>query len=139
MSSIIAIADAVVTELNAHNFSQPLTAVRHYVPTFDLKDMQDLHVSVVPRGVEISTAGRGIVQRGIQVDIGVQKKIAGDAEIDGMMSLVDEIAEFFRAKRRFGSALWVKTANFPIYSPEHLHELRQFTSVLTVTLRTVTA
>ena len=55
------------------------------------------------------------------------------------MGLVQEIAEFVRATGRFGDAAWVRTENVPIYSQEHLGELRQFTSVLTLTLKVMTA
>mgnify|MGYP007112161168 CR=1 FL=1 len=51
MASIIELADAIVTELNTHTFSQPVTAARHYLPTFDLQEMHTLHVSVVPTSV----------------------------------------------------------------------------------------
>ncbi len=141
MALIADIAEAVVTALNGHTFSQPFTAARAYRPVFDLKDMTDLHVTVVPKGVELTTAGRGLAQSDVQIDIGVQKKLAvGDnAEIDALMPLVQEIAEFIRATGRFGDATWVKTENTPIYSQEHLAELRQFTSVLTLTLRVMTA
>jgi hypothetical protein len=103
--------------------------------------MKDLHVTVVPKGVELITAGRGVAQSDVQIDIGVQKKLAtgDDAEIDELMGLVQEIAEFIRATRQFGDAVWVKSENTPIYSQEHLGELRQFTSVLTLTLRVMTA
>ena len=137
MSTIADIADAVVTELNGHSFSQPFTAARAYLPVFDLKEMKDLHVTVVPKGLELSTAGRGLAQSDVQIDVAVQKKLASadNAEIDALMGLVQEIAEFIRATGRFGDAVWVKTENLPIYSPEHLGELRQFTSVLTLTLK----
>jgi len=62
MARIADIADAVVTALNGHTFSQPLTAARAYRPVFDLKDMTDLHVTVVPKGVELTTAGRAFVE-----------------------------------------------------------------------------
>ena len=139
MSSIIAIADAIVAALNGHSFSQPFMAQRCYVPTFDLKDMKNLHVTVVPRGVEMTNASRLAVQSGVQIDIAIQQKLpadtAGDsAAIDDLMGLVEEIADFIRATSHFGDAAWVKMANTPIYSPEHLEQLRQFTSVLTLTL-----
>ncbi len=35
------------------------------------------------------------------------------------------------------SASWLSTTDEPVYSPGHLEELRQFTSVLTVTFRVV--
>lgn len=142
MSTIIDIADAIVTELSAGAFSKPLQAVRHYKPTFDLQEMKDLHVSVVPRGVELSGASRSMAQTDVQIDIGIQQKLPADAagdqaEIDALMRLVEEIADFFRTHRLTGfpNASWLKTENKPIYSPEHLEQLRQFTSVLTLTFR----
>ena len=141
MALIADIAGAVVTALNGHTFSQPFTAARAYLPVFDLKDMKDLRVTVVPRGVEMSTAGRGLAASDIQIDVAVQKKLtsADNAEIDALMGLVQEIAEFIRSTGRFGDGSWVRTENVPIYSPEHLGELRQFTSVLTLTLKVMTA
>jgi exodeoxyribonuclease V alpha subunit len=37
----------------------------------------------------------------------------------------------------YPSASWLRTENEPVYSPGHLEELRQFTSVLTLTFRVV--
>ncbi len=141
MALIPDIADAIVAAVNGHTFSQPFTAQRAYRPVFDLADMTDLHVTVVPKGVELFTAGRGLTQSDVQVDIGVQKKLAAgnNAEIDALVGLVQEVAEFVRVTGRFGDAAWLRTENTPIYSAEHLGELRQFTSVLTLTLRVMTA
>lgn len=141
MALIPDIAEAVAAAMNGHTFSQPFTAQRAFRPVFDLAEMKDLHVTVVPKGVELSTAGRGLAQSDVQIDIGVQKKLAAgeNAEIDALMGLVQEVAEFVRATGRFGDAAWIKTENTPIYSQEHLGELRQFTSVLTLTLRVMTA
>lgn len=139
MALIADIADAVVTELNAGSFSVPFTAERLYRPDFELSDMKNLHVSVVPHGLEMATAGRALSQHDVQIDLAVQKKLdaADNAEIDALMGLVEELAEFLRTKRQFGEAVWVRTENSPVYSQEHLGELRQFTSVLTATLRVV--
>jgi len=142
VSLITDIADAVVAELNAPGapgFSMPFTAERLYRPDFELPEMKDLHVTVVPHGLEMTTAGRGLSQHDVQIDVAVQKKLdaADNTEIDALMGLVEEIAELFRTKRQFSDAAWLRTENSPVYSQEHLGELRQFTSVLTVTLRTV--
>jgi hypothetical protein len=53
------------------------------------------------------------------------------------MELVEEIADFFKQRRldAYPQAVWVKTENAPIYAAEHMDELRQFTSVLTLTFR----
>jgi len=141
---ITEIADAVVAALNSGTFSQPFTAQRLYVPNFDLKDMKDLHVSVVPRGVELSTASRSLLQHDVQIDVAVQKKLpadtAGDMAVtDELMGLTQEIADFLRNVGNFGDAQWVKTENKPVYSSEHLEQLRQFSSVLILTLRMLRA
>jgi hypothetical protein len=141
MATITDIADAVVAELNGHTFSQSLTAVRYYRPVFDLGEMQTLHVSVVPKGVTIERADRSRNQYDFAIDVAVQKKFSsGDAaELDPLMALVEEIADFFRLRRlaAYPDAVWVRTDNVPVYAPEHLEEFRQFTSVLTLTFRVV--
>lgn len=139
MSAIIEIAEAVKEELNAGSFSQPFTAERHYQPLFELKDMKDLHVSVVPNGISIHPLGRGQNQYDVKIDVAVQKKFDTDdaPELDPLMTLVEEIADHFRLKRltNYTGAMWVKTENAPVYAQEHMEQLRQFTSVVTFTFR----
>lgn len=139
MSTIIAIADAVVASLNAGTFSQPFTAQRRYQPSFELPEMQALHVSVVPRSVSITSATRENGYFDCAIDIGVQKKVNPEtpAEIDALMTLMDEIADHLRLRRLDAApqAAWLSIQHEPIFAPEHLDQLRQFTSVLTVTYR----
>lgn len=141
MSTIIDIANGVVGELNSP--TSPIaglaTAERAYSPVFDLHDMKDLHVTVVPRGLEMSAASRSLTQSEVQIDIGVQEKLDSkeQSEIDGLMVLVEQIADYLRG-RRLGAVpevVWLKTENNPIFAQEHMGELRQFTSVLTATYR----
>lgn len=139
MSVITDIAEAVKEALNAATFSQAFTAERHYQPLFELPEMKDLHVTVVPGALSIQPLGRGQNQCDVKVDVAIQKKFAkGDnAELDPLMALVEEIADHFRLKRLAGyeAAMWVKTENAPVYAQEHMEQLRQFTSVLTFTFR----
>lgn len=141
MSQIIQIADAVVEELNGSEFSLGFTAVRHYLPAYELQEMQSLHVTVVPKGVVVATLDRTRCQNDVQIDIAVQKKLVAMSleEIDPLMKLVQEIADFFKQRRltAYPEAMWLKTENKPIYAPEHLQNLRQFTSLLTLTFRTI--
>ena len=139
---IIDIADAVAAALNAPGqpgFSQPFTAARKALPAFDLADLAGLHVTVVPKGVEVTGASRSLSQHDFQIDVGVQKKLGTDLEAGTatMLALVDEIAAFLRRRPLAGApgAMWVRSVNEPVYSPEHLAEKRLFTSVLTVTYR----
>jgi hypothetical protein len=142
MSLAADIAVAVVGELNGGTFSQSFTAVRTYLPVYDLAEMADLHVTVVPKGVTSQVASRDASQLEISIDIAVQKKLlssgaADTAEIDVLMDLCEEIADFLRQRRlaAFPAAAWVRTDHVAIYSPEHLEQLRQFTSVMTVIYR----
>jgi hypothetical protein len=66
-------------------------------------------------------------------------RCSDDAGLDELMSLVERLADGLRLKRLSDvpEAMWVKTENSPIYSPEHLETKGVFTSVLTVTYRVV--
>ena len=135
----LSIADAVVTELNGHAFSQGFTATRAVLPSYTLADLEDLTITVVPKGVEISKATRARFANDIQVDIGVQKKIETNAETEAvaLLPLVDEIVAFMSGRALEGApgASWVAIENDPIYSPSHLVSQRVFMSVVTCTYR----
>jgi len=139
MAVITDVADAIVAELNAATFSQPVTAARHYLAQFDLKEMQTLHVTVVPKAVVLASSDRSRGQGDYSVDVAVQKKFETDAnvELDPLTNLAEKIADHFRAKRlaSYPNAAWIKTEQSVLYAPEHVEELRQFTSVLTFTYR----
>ena len=138
MATILDVADAVVSELNAGSFGLPFTAERRYAPRFEMQDMDTLRITVVPKGLEIAAASRGEHQHDYQVDVAVQQKFSeGDAaELDPLMGLVEEIADFFRGRRLESvPAVCVRVENGPVYAQEHIKEMRQFTSILTFTWR----
>ena len=143
-STIIRIADAVVAALNGATLSQPLTAVRHYLPEFDLKEMGELHVSVVPAELDEEIADRARDRAEYKIHIAIQKRVAKQdppgldtAAIDELMRLVEEIDDLMRHKPLTGypDAHWTKSENKPIYDPKHLQEHGQFTSLLALTFR----
>ena len=139
MSVLITIADAVVEALNGASLSQPFTAERHYQPAFDLPEMADLRVSVVPKSVEVLSSSRNQNQHDYAIDVGVQKRVADDAEADLLMKLAEEVADLFRLGRvqvdGVGSVPLLTVATDPVFAPEHLTEKRVFTSVVTLTFR----
>lgn len=143
-STTIQIADAVVAVLNAAMLSQPFTAVRHYLPEFDLKEMETLHVSVVPAELDEEIADRTRDRAEYKIHVAVQERVARQhppgidtAAVDALLQLVEEIDDLFRHKRLTGyeQAHWAKTENKPIYDPKHLKEHGQFTSLLVFTFR----
>ena len=139
MSVLLLIADAVVESLNTESLSQEFTAERHYQPVFDLPEMVDLHVSVVPKGIEVLVSSRNQNQHDYAIDIGIQQKVADDAQADVLMSLAEEIADHFRRGRvqieGIGSIPVLKVGTEPVFAPEHLTEKRIFTSIITLTFR----
>lgn len=139
MALAIDIADAVTAELAGGAFSQTLTPVRRVLPEYELADLKDLRVTVVPAAVEIEGASRVLSQHDVRIDIGIQKKLgkALDTEVALLCGLVEEIGEFLKRRPLQATpyAVWVKSANEPIYAADHLAEQRTFTSVLSVTYR----
>lgn len=140
MATTAEIAQAVVESLNATAFSRPFTAERAYLPIFDLGEMATLHVTVVAAGRSLKPVCRAHLEVEHRIEIAVQQKLAGEglSDCDPLLDLVGEIADHFTGQRLAGApeAAWVKTEHAPLVAPEHLNELRQFTSVLTVTYRT---
>jgi hypothetical protein len=138
MATIIDITDSVVAEINATAFSQPVTAARHYAPQFEIAEMGTLHVSVVPKGLSSKSLDRSRDTFDYLVDVAVQQKVdQANPPLDVLMGLVEEIADHFRAAAltSFPNTRCIEVKNDPVYSPEHLSELGQFTSVLTLTFK----
>ncbi len=140
MSLVTDIADAVTTELNASGLlPPPVTAQRMVLPEFELAELAQLKVTVVPKSVLITGSTRAASQYDIAVDVGVQKKLGKDldTEVAALGTLVDQVADHLRRRplQQVPGATWVSIANEPVYAPEHLAEQRVFTSVLTITYR----
>ena len=139
MSTIVNLADAVVSELNSEEWSLPFVARRLYRPRFAPVDLKTLQVSVVPRSLTIEAASRTDESFQYQIDLAIQQKLDTETaeEIDPLLGLVEEIGRHFRLRRpaTMPTALCVKVENEPVYAVEHLDELRCFTSILTLSFR----
>jgi len=137
MTTVLQVADSVTAQLNSAEFDFEFIAERMYVPNFDLEDMKELRVSVVPRDVELLPHDRAHNKYHCRVDVAVQKKFSKGTndEIDPLVDLVEKIADEFRLKRlaSFQAGRCVKAEHAVLYSSEHWEQLRQFTSLLTLT------
>lgn len=145
MSTILAIADAIAQVLNsapAGSFTLAITAVREVLPEFDLAQLAQPRVSVVPKAIETTGATRALVQFDYQVDIGVQQKLTDpQTQVPQLCSLVEQIGNYLRRRPlpQVPGLAWVSQQMDPIYAPPHLAEQRVFTSVLTLTYRGMAA
>ena len=137
MALLIDIADAVAAELNNTELSQEFTAKVNLKPEFELKELKNLKVTVVPKSLKFSGAVRQESAKEMQIDIGVQKKTADPDQLAALLQLVEEIAGLFDRKRLTGfpKTVCIGIENDPVYDPEHLRQYRQFTSVITLKFR----
>jgi len=140
VATVTAIANAVAAKMNATEFSQEFEAEVVFRPIFDLRNLRSLKVSVVPRAVSFERASRQASSRLVQVDIGVQRKLGEDCDIEQLLELVEEITLCFGVGKRlpeYPEALCVEIENEPVYAPEHIDQYRQFTSVVTLTFEVI--
>lgn len=144
---LIQIADAVVAKLNQAGLKPPFTAgpplaaVRAYTTELDLKDIKHLVLTVVPKEDDSEPLSRSQTADTYRVDIAVRRKIdpQDTPAVDALMNLVQEIKSLFRfgTLADYPQAAWTGTENNPAWFPGHLRELRQFTSVVTLTYELV--
>lgn len=144
-AQIIAIADAVVAELNGAGLSLPFTATRAYAPSNESKDLGTLEVTVVPNEWNPEPLTRGETDNQYIIHIGIQKRIGPglmsntdiNTACDPLMLLVQDIVDLFQRGNLAvgGIAAEMVTTNRPIYSPEHIREHRVFTSVVQLTFK----
>lgn len=139
MAPLVDVATAIASALTGAVFSPPyasVTAERTYNAVYDLEKTSALAVFVVASNTVTSRVARTVRQNEIQIDVGVEKKLAkaDNAELDLLMELVKEIGEFIDVSKTFADYRVINVANDPAFSPEHLEKLRVFLSVLTITL-----
>lgn len=136
-ADIIQLAEAVSSELNAHSFSLPFAAERGYLPTFELSELDRLKVTVVPKEDEGRLDTRSSSVHEYAVDIGIQKKpkATENRDLDPLVLLTQEIADFFLFGRHPAAATLITPSIRILYLQEHLLKFRQFTSVVTLTFR----
>lgn len=141
MSTIVQLADAVVSELNAEGWSLTFAARRLYRPRFEPAQLNNVQVTVVPRSLVIDASSRSDDEIDYKIDVAVQQKLQDETAetIDPLIALVGEIARHFRTRRlsAMPNALCVKVENEPVYAVDHIDELQCFTSILTLSFRIV--
>jgi len=158
MSTLIDAADALVTVLNTASrddtLSQTFTATRKYVPRVELKDMDTLHVTVVPLSTHgmVVNRGRG-KQQFFEFDVGVQKRSTetdpddDDDTFDALVTLIEELDTLLLGQTlTVGSLTLIGSTQIggedgsprTVCLSEHLDQWRQFTSVSRFSFKVVT-
>ncbi|HDZ20086.1 MAG TPA: hypothetical protein ENH78_02180 [Phycisphaerae bacterium] len=144
------VTNAVAAELRSQTFTLNPTIRRRYVTNIVLKDLGTLYVDVQPGDVDTEAADRERIKYTCRVDIAVRKRFdtveeddtTGEIEtdeIDRLLLLMQEIHDYFVLRRlvAYDEAAWVDVEFRPVYSPDHLFELRQFTGIVAVNFEVV--
>ncbi len=131
MSEVLNIANAVAAELSDYH------AEVLYFPEYELRDLDEMRVVVVPLSTEYKAVSRTAREELPKVQVGVLKR-CGEDGLDAMLQFVEGLGLGF-LNRKLAGATCVCVAYNPIYSPEHLRERGQFTSVIELTFKLVKA
>jgi hypothetical protein len=133
------LADAVAAEINRGSFDIALTVQRRYQVVYELKELDQLQVAVVPRSWSIEAQTRGANQRTAEVQVGFQQRLDPDdvAAVDDLMALVGSVHHWLDRRRLVDDpdAAWLGAEQDPLFDPGVLREKRMFLSVLTLTYR----
>lgn len=138
----LAIADEVTQRINASgSLASGVAAERHYQPNWELEDLQQMQVSVVPARITSTLQDRATERHDHQVEIAIQQKLTrGDnSEVDPLVELVGEIAALFRMQRlpQLGHRC-TSVEHVVLFAPEHFDQYRVFTSLLRLTFLSTT-
>ena len=127
MSEVLKMAETIAAELAKYH------AEVLFFPEFELRELEAMRVAVVPTGTEYKTASRSSREELLKVQIGFLKRGCED-ELPELLQLVEGLGLGF-LNRKLAGATCVGVAYNPIYSPEHLRERGQFTSVIELTFK----
>ena len=127
MSNVVKIAENVVAELEEYN------AELSFFPEFELRDLDKMRVVVVPVGTQYKTLSRASHEELPRVQIGILTR-GNEEELPELLTFVEALGLGFLNKK-IGGATCVCVAYNPIYSPDHLRERNQFTSVIELTFK----
>jgi len=127
MSEVLKMAESIAAELAEYH------AEVLFFPEFELRELEAIRVAVVPIGTEYRTVSRNSHEELLKVQIGFLKR-GSENELPELLQMVEGIGLGF-LNRKLADAICVGVAYNPIYSPEHLRERGQFTSVIELTFK----
>lgn len=101
MSTLVAISDAVTSQLNGSSIAGIEGYERTWIPWADLKllELNKIMCYIVPKTVLPSVAGRGVLASDYQVHVGLLTKVSDQTTgPDATMSKMEEVARFLQDK-----------------------------------------
>jgi len=145
-AKLVLVANAIKVEMAEHEFCVSPKIERAYVTEIELQNLNELRVDVQPGDEDTEAADRSTIKHTCRVDVLVRKRFTADDEvletgkisvqkIDELLRFMEEIHDFFHMRRltEYDAAAWEGVEFRPIYYPDHLRNLLQFTGVVAVT------
>jgi len=137
MSALVSnLCDEVTAILNATDFGVECTATKSYVPSLELKGAgETVYLTVAPQTTGYRRDSRSATGRPVEIGIGIQRRLPRedpDTVVETMLDVVERVATELHGTRVAAlSAVCISIQNDPIYAPDHMKDVRLFTSVLT--------
>lgn len=134
MSRVNDIAADVVSVINDGGLG--IVAVLDYEAVYTLDETETMKVVVDPGSLTYTQHTRVETMKEVVIDVVVLLKVVKfpDDMQTGLDMMEDIAALFDRSTTMTNSkALWIETTNDPSYMREHVENMRQFTSVLSLT------
>jgi hypothetical protein len=129
MPEILKIAQAVADELSEFD------AKVSFVPEFELSELDEMRIAVVPLSTEYKTLSRSSHSELLKVSVGILKR-GNETELLALLKFAEDVGlRFLNCK--LARATCVSVAYDPIYSPELLRQRNQFTSVIQLTFKQI--
>ena len=141
MSRVADICTAVVTGLNAHDFTEDFTAEKNYCDRPDVSEVSALRVMVSPQAKVAEKATRTSFQEGVPIYVGIVKKLPNreTATVEAMLQLVEDIGDLFKdqALATDPRAVFVGLESDAWYDEQMLQESAVFFSIITLIFQQV--
>ncbi len=131
-STILDIANGVAALLADYN------ADVVYAPDYELKNMKDMRVVVLPVGREVSFATRAAKDNVCSVEVGVIHKCREQAAVPSLVLLVEQIGLRLHGAQ-VGTCTCMKVKWEPMYSVEDLRSRGLFVGVLHLSFKEFTS
>lgn len=131
MSRATVLAEAIKDKLNGDTFSLSVEAVRSYRAIYSLKELKELHITVVAPSIDQKAVSRNSNTDEIVIAVVVQQQcsLTDNDKLDSLSDLLEEIGDQFRGVS-FNNATWFATNISIPYDPDDLSERRVFTGVI---------
>ncbi len=107
------------------------------IPRKTVKELGKLTITVCPRSESFEQKARGVALYTAVVEVGVQKKISDDSEIDEVASVAERVAEIL-SKNAIESAAWISIEIDPILDAAGIEADGVATSVIRATYQGMT-